>query len=283
MIQHDRPLGTAFLLAVLCLGPFACSVESQNVGLSLNVFPTSHANPNGGGTWALVAKTDATHGISSVNVYISGINTSGILYGAGINAELIGGNPVVFPGTPVNLLYHQGIDPQSFVIGVGTPAFSSSLDPLGNPTWDHATNIATGTYSGALPFFAPRGSNITDANVFSASTPSLSNILDANTTFLARVALTGDYDRNAVVNAADYAVWRNSLGSTASLAADGDANGLIDSGDYAAWRINFGRTTANGAALPASASLLHTVPEPSTLFLTIAALAAFSVRRRKPT
>ncbi len=46
---------------------------------------------------------------------------------------------------------------------------------------------------------------------------------------------TGDYNHNGVVDAADYVLWRNTLGQSASPAgsgADGNANGTIDAGDY---------------------------------------------------
>ena len=40
--------------------------------------------------------------------------------------------------------------------------------------------------------------------------------------------LPGDYNFNGVVDAADYIVWRKSLGSTNDLRADGDGNGSVD-------------------------------------------------------
>jgi hypothetical protein len=50
----------------------------------------------------------------------------------------------------------------------------------------------------------------------------------------------GDYNRDGAVNAADYTVWRDTLGSTAFMAADGDNNGTIDVADYATWQSHFG-------------------------------------------
>jgi hypothetical protein len=57
----------------------------------------------------------------------------------------------------------------------------------------------------------------------------------------------GDYNGNGHVDAADYTVWRNTLGSTSALAADGDGSGTVDEADYALWKTNFGKV--NGAAL----------------------------------
>src|SRR3954453_23194854 len=50
------------------------------------------------------------------------------------------------------------------------------------------------------------------------------------------VIFGGDYNKNATVDAADYPLWRKTLGSTSNLAADGDANGTIEQADYAFWR-----------------------------------------------
>lgn len=49
----------------------------------------------------------------------------------------------------------------------------------------------------------------------------------------------GDYNGDAHVDAADYPVWRDNLG-TASAAADGNGDGIVDGGDYAIWKANYG-------------------------------------------
>jgi len=51
--------------------------------------------------------------------------------------------------------------------------------------------------------------------------------------------LEGDYNRDGTVNAADYTVWRDQLGTEGTnLVADGNRNGTIDQGDYDVWRTN---------------------------------------------
>lgn len=62
-------------------------------------------------------------------------------------------------------------------------------------------------------------------------------LLSANNTN----ASFGDYDLSGTVNADDYAVWRDSFGSTESLAADGNLDGVVDAADYTIWRDNLGR------------------------------------------
>lgn len=58
----------------------------------------------------------------------------------------------------------------------------------------------------------------------------------------------GDYNGNGVNDAADYTLWRDTLGDTVpnGTGADGDANGIIDQGDFNAWADNFGRDTTLG-------------------------------------
>jgi hypothetical protein len=71
--------------------------------------------------------------------------------------------------------------------------------------------------------------------------------------------LTGDYNFDAAVNAADYVVWRKF--SSPSVAAsptgpgpgDGDYDGDVDPGDYDVWHHHFGETTAALAANSAAA------------------------------
>jgi autotransporter-associated beta strand protein len=87
--------------------------------------------------------------------------------------------------------------------------------------------------------------------------------------------IAGDYNGNGVVDAADHVVWRRAAGTSgAGLAADGNGDLHVDQHDYALWRMNF------GASLPAQNTLLATVPEPSSVFLLIAVLAATPDRTR---
>ncbi len=62
--------------------------------------------------------------------------------------------------------------------------------------------------------------------------------------------LLGDYNHNGVVDAADYTVWRNTLGQNVVnfTGADGNGNGVIDAADYGVWKANFGQTLAPAAA-----------------------------------
>jgi Aspartyl protease/Dockerin type I domain len=89
------------------------------------------------------------------------------------------------------------------------------------------------------------------------------------------VVFPGDYNHNGVVDAADYTVWRDTMGSTTKLAADGNGNGMIDSDDYTFWKNRFGMMGA-GAGRGNSGS----VPEPATFTLLATAAAIFGCQRR---
>jgi PEP-CTERM motif len=90
--------------------------------------------------------------------------------------------------------------------------------------------------------------------------------------------LLGDYNSNGIVDAADYVVWRNSLGATGvGLAADGDGDQMVTQLDYDIWKTNFGTTAEAATSLVENSS----VPEPSTVFLFAlgVSMAATLVRR----
>jgi hypothetical protein len=88
--------------------------------------------------------------------------------------------------------------------------------------------------------------------------------------------LLGDYNRDGRVNAADYMVWRVSMGDEVpdGTGADGNHNGIIDSGDYATWRSHYGAVMPVGGGAAAA-------PEPASLMLVLAATALSGFARRR--
>jgi hypothetical protein len=90
--------------------------------------------------------------------------------------------------------------------------------------------------------------------------------------------LPGDYNKNGVVDAADYVVWRDTAGDVVSAlgGADGNGNGVIDAGDYNFWRGHFGDTAA-GSGSGAATSVA--VPEPKTFLLLTIGVIGIQIRR----
>ena len=76
--------------------------------------------------------------------------------------------------------------------------------------------------------------------------------------------------RPRTIDAADYTVWCDSLGSTTNLAADGDGDDAITQANYIVWKSNVGNPS--GAGVGAAAA----VPEPATSVLLMFAVAGAS-------
>jgi hypothetical protein len=70
--------------------------------------------------------------------------------------------------------------------------------------------------------------------------------------------ITGDFNNNGVVDAADYVLWRN------GGMLENDPTPGNDPADYNVWRMNFGRSSGGSAA-----SLAATVPEPAASTLAL--------------
>jgi hypothetical protein len=91
---------------------------------------------------------------------------------------------------------------------------------------------------------------------------------------------TGDYNGDHIVNAADYTVWRNTLGTTATpqgTGADGEPDGMIDVADYVFWKQHFGELVPGNAGAGAQAL---GVPEPTIGLLLLIGLLISTVSRR---
>ena len=87
-------------------------------------------------------------------------------------------------------------------------------------------------------------------------------------------SLLGDFNDDGLVDAADYTVWRDTLGQSVDLysGADHDGNGLVDAGDYSVWQNNF------GASAPGFASA---VPEPQAILMLFGAIFSGIVRKNR--
>ncbi|MGL4512380.1 MAG: hypothetical protein ACRCT8_04760 [Lacipirellulaceae bacterium] len=82
--------------------------------------------------------------------------------------------------------------------------------------------------------------------------------------------LPGDYNNDGRVNAGDYTVWRDALGTAAVLPNDATP-GSVDQLDYDRWESNYGRESMTATA----------VPEPVGIAAAIVAIAAIGARRRR--
>jgi hypothetical protein len=79
----------------------------------------------------------------------------------------------------------------------------------------------------------------------------------------------GDYNQNGTVDAADFTVWCDNLGSLTALPND-DTPG-VGPDDYTRWKTNFGNTAGAGSTAVQST---NAIPEPGAFRLAILSLAA---------
>jgi hypothetical protein len=88
--------------------------------------------------------------------------------------------------------------------------------------------------------------------------------------------LSGDYNENGVVDAADYVVWRKNLNQSVSLPND-STPGTVTQADFDVWRASFGKMGSGPLGSGAA------VPEPVTWLPGVFAvtLAVFGGRNRK--
>jgi T5SS/PEP-CTERM-associated repeat protein len=91
--------------------------------------------------------------------------------------------------------------------------------------------------------------------------------------------LSGDFNNNGKVDAADYVVWRKYSGTITALPND-PHGGTIGTLQFNTWRANFGNTAGSGAN-STSGSGVPAVPEPGSQALLLAALLTLSVCRQE--
>lgn len=137
-------------------------------------------------------------------------------------------------------------------------------DDTSNPNWDRPWTIGRGEFGGGP---ADWFDGIIDEVRLTNSPLSPTQFLFAPPS----LSLDGDYNDNDVVDAADYAVWRENLNTSNTLPND-PTPGMVDANDYNIWRANFG---AASAASSGSAN----VPEPTCLVVAISAIVFLGSRR----
>lgn len=145
-----------------------------------------------------------------------------------------------------------------------------------------------GTFDSSVSFDVTTGSNGFDSlrigapsNVSSAGNGFYGGVIFDNIKLsLEDIAapLTGDYNGDGEVDAADYTTWRDTLGDNAMPAgsgADGNGNGVVDLLDHDVWEANYGNSSSSSSAAAA-------VPEPSSpILLSLGACLAACGRSHK--
>jgi hypothetical protein len=92
--------------------------------------------------------------------------------------------------------------------------------------------------------------------------------------------LSADFDDDLDVDGDDLVIWRSNVGSVTAADADGDGDG--DGADFLAWQQDLGTVIPEflpPVPKPTATPAIGAIPEPSTLALTVFALASVRFRR----
>jgi T5SS/PEP-CTERM-associated repeat protein len=109
-------------------------------------------------------------------------------------------------------------------------------------------------------------------------------IIDSTTVSVVfRQLVGGDYNGDGIIDAADYTVWRDTLGQQGpGLDADGNGDEIVDVEDYNLWKSRFG-ASVSGEASVIPEGLATSVPEPAAIgpaLLAMSPMVVVSARRR---
>jgi T5SS/PEP-CTERM-associated repeat protein len=228
--------------------------------------------------------------LGSRTVFFGGVSGAGTFTGGGtteFEGDLkpgnspanvtFGGNVVIGPtaGTVIELAgTTKGVQYDSLTIA-GNVSLGGALDVvLLNsfvPSSGQSFNIltATGGISGAFD----------DTNLPALAGGLYFNLAYTSTAINLSVAgILGDYNRNGVIDSADYVLWRKTINQSGNaLAADGNNNGIIDPIDFTIWRNSYGAQAGPGAGANFGAH----IPEPASFLMLFIAAANLALLRRR--
>jgi hypothetical protein len=223
-----------------------------SLSVSHSTITLNEANSMGGGVFVADGSATLDHTIVAENFAHPGRDLSG-LFGAVVTARfsLIGSNA----NSPLVPAPVGSPDANGNIIGSGEFPIDPLLGPLadnGGPTKTHALLVGSPAIDAGdpnamagsvdVPEIDQRGapwSRVADGRIDIGAVESQPN------------PLAGDYNFNGSVDAADYVIWRKTLGASVASGsgADGDGDAMVDEDDHGVWRTNFGRE------LPAAATI----------------------------
>jgi hypothetical protein len=170
---------------------------------------------------------------------------------------------------PPTLLLANSLGGQTGFHNHGLLAFALDNDPMPpSGVYGFFARLQSSQYAASDPFLVALNFNVDYAEV-----------LEAAAEINAAASLAGDYDRNDVVDGADYLIWKQGYSSNQVRYAygDGNGNGIVDAADYTVWRNNFGTSLGSGALVASN----FNVPEPASMFIVAAALTIIALHRRR--
>ena len=262
-------------------GIVGLDVRLTNIATSANAAPRGTVNGSDAAGFNIFADStfatyrDLSIGQAPILPLPSG-DEQGAFYGVG---QFANGAPN-YPSKPGGTM-SEGPSIASLTATIGIPWATG--DAFSDANWLNGALLATGTFTtGVTPAFVAGSSG----NVFTSlgTSTDFGTIAGATLSTIVRsnfVPGSADYNHNGIVDAADYILWRHTLGQsvTPGTGADGNGDGTINQPDYNLWRAHFGLASGAGSGASLSTSA---VPEPLSGLLAMIAAVVFagSYRRR---
>ena len=192
----------------------------------------------------VVATNERTGGIQ--DDIIGSLSARYCLIGDNTGALVVdnGGNQIGTAASPIDpLLYPLPIDDSGshFIDDTNIPV----QDPLeGSPLIDAGDPSANGGINGVPSFdqFGYPNIRVVDGDGLNGKRIDIGAVEFRTSFYLIIGGPFPDFNHDGVVDAADYTVWRDSLGKTGMPfeGADANGNGVVDAPDYDLWKSKFG-------------------------------------------
>ena len=259
------------------------TIKTDRFASGISFLPGSTIDANINGSWRPLA--DATDGAAPADyggkatflIFIT-VNFAGRNLVAGLTSGIL---PIDASGdfdlSTTTVAFTSG--DLAYRSSAGTPVGSASIAGESDRLSGTGTlsSLIAGTQTTETLTFPVNSTFVLQPDATTTINLTLTGQLVATSTFATQ--LTGDYNQNGIVDAADYVVWRKHSGGGTSLPNDDTPS--VGEDDFARWRANFGQTlSGNGAGSGLLAG--STVPEPSCVGMLVMAvvLSGAGCRRR---
>lgn len=262
----------SLIFCAIALVAVTAHTASAAVNVQLNLRYDDPADESAGGTWELLAGSDAG-GLAGLSVLIDNINNDAAGAG-GSGFEVFESQQV---GTVVEIVTGSDlVAPLDSDVGLGagtTGNVADDLFPGNSPAiWANNALLASGTFGATRPsFLTTSGTLAAGANEFVAGAASATNFGTTSVRgdgVATDGLLPGDANRSGTVDGNDFSILALNF-NTAGGWDEGnfDSSPMVDGNDFSALALNF-----NGSA---TAPAISAVPEPTTM--TLAALMLVSL------
>ncbi len=212
-----------------------------------------------------------THGLGVLYLPVAGINNGSVTAG---NATSEASHMSVSDAVPTTIGTLSNSDPTSKALGLNDIGFivgeSASKGFVYEISTHTLANINIFPKLGFSPNTILRLTDINNANQFVGV--ALAGGIEHGILGQFTPRLPGDYDQDHDADADDLLAWQRAFGSAAAFpyaGADGDGSGTIDAADYTLWRDNLGTPPLSAA-----------VPEPAARVFALGLVAAACLIRR---